>query len=190
MKFGNERKNDAVLIASLSSLFVGVSMKYQFSTPDGIEELITTPPLNSVFNMVLTSLFPSSFQDWWNSTSVNYSGLSTTLIFASCLVLFAWVVIQIRSEPRKERLETIAFLGCCFTGFASFFAYGEFFSWIDVSSKLVGWVALLSLIPWVSGSVLFVAFCFTKFGWFEQSKFDNFIKAAKSTFNSSDNKSK
>ncbi len=189
MKFGNERITDAVLTASLSSLLVGMLMKYQFSTPESIEELVTTPPLNSAFNFALTTLFPESFQDWWNSTLVDYSGLSTALILASCLVLLAWMSIQIRSEPSKERLETMAFLGCCITAFASLFTYGALWSWIDVSSKLMGWVAFLSLIPWVFGSVLFVAFCFTKFGWFEQSKFDNFIRALKSTFNSNENKS-
>lgn len=189
MPLTNERTTDVVLTISLSSLLVGSLMKYQFTRPEGIEELVTTPFLNSALNMAMTTLFPSSFQDWWNSTLVDYSGVSTTLIFASCLVLLAWAFIEIRSKPSKERLETIAFLGCCITGFGSLFAHGAFWSWMDVSSELMRWVALLSLIPWVFSSVLFVAFCFTKFGWIEQSKFDDFIRAAKSTFRSSENNS-
>ena len=140
--------------------------------------MIITQPLNTAFNLTTNMLFTTDFMNAWNGFVVEYSGVTSTLLGISLTIIAAIVIHRLRLETPKEKNEFIGISVCNLTGFLSLWAYSIFWEWVELDSSLIGWIALLGLVPFLYGSVFLAVYCLTKARIFEKSMYDDFIGAS------------
>lgn len=182
MKALNEKAVDVCLGLSSTLVLLGIVLKYQFAMPIGLEEnieAIITQPLNTAFNSLVNTYLKSDFMNAWNGFVVEYSSVTSTLIGIGLTIISAITIHRLRQETPKERNEFIGFIVCALTGFLSLWSYSVFWGWVETDSSLIGWIALLGILPFAYGSVFLAVYCLTKTKIFEKSTYYDFVRESR-----------